>query len=58
MIAIDSDRALAALLGFLTLRPGDTDDEYFEHYTAVQREYCAQHAETLACEAITRFGED
>ena len=34
--AIDSDECWRGLLGFLTLRPGDTDDEYFEEYTAEQ----------------------
>ncbi len=36
MHADDSDDALRALLGFLTLRPGDTDREYFADYTAAQ----------------------
>ena len=58
MYADDSDKTIAALLGFLTLRPGDTDAEYFEKYTHEQMEYCTQHAETLACEAMNRFGED
>jgi hypothetical protein len=56
--ADDSDRAVAALLSFLTLRPGDTDAEYFDNYTDVQRAFCDAHAETLAMEAIHRFGED
>jgi hypothetical protein len=30
--AIDSDGAVAELLGFLSLKPGDTDAEYFEKY--------------------------
>ena len=58
MDADDSDEALAALLGFLTLRPGDTDDEYFEDYTPTQLAFCEQHAEALSCEAIAQFGED
>lgn len=55
--AIDSDAAVAGILGFLTLRPGDTDDEYFEKYTEAQREFCDRHAEFLACEVMSRFGE-
>jgi hypothetical protein len=55
--AIDSDETVGALLGFLTLRPGDTDAEYFADYTPQQLEFCAQHAETLAWEAEVRFGE-
>jgi hypothetical protein len=58
MHADDSDRSVAALLTFLTLRPGDTDADYFDEYTDEQRAFCDLHAETLACEAINRFGED
>lgn len=56
MHAIDSDNTVAGLLTFLTLRPGDTDADYFADYTDVQREYCEQHAETLAGEVLNRFG--
>lgn len=45
------------LLGFLTLRPGDTDREYFDKYTPAQLEYANQHAETLPCECYARFGD-
>lgn len=34
--AIDSDRVVRCLLGFLTLRPGDTDRDYFDDYTPEQ----------------------
>lgn len=55
--AIDSDDTVRALMSFLTLRPGDTDREYFDGYTAAQLEYCSQHAEALACAVSDRFGE-
>jgi len=45
-------------MSFLTLRPGDTDDEYFAAYTEAQRAYCGQHAEALHCEVLARFGEE
>ncbi len=45
--AVDSDESVADLLGFLTLRPGDTDDEYFEEYTPRQLAFCEEHAESL-----------
>ncbi len=32
-IAIDSDATLTGVLGFLVLRPGDTDPDYFSGYT-------------------------
>jgi hypothetical protein len=58
MYADDSDKAIAALLGFLTLRPGDTDEDYFADYTPEQLAYCDLHAETLLCYVYDRFGED
>lgn len=57
MWCIDSDESIAAILGFLTLRPGDTDAEYFADYTPEQIAFCDQHAESLSCEAMNRFGE-
>ena len=57
MHAIDSDECVAALMNFLTLRPGDTDSEYFENYNAKQLEFCSNHAEALSCEVSYRFGE-
>lgn len=51
MHAVDSDAALLGLLGFLTLRPGDTDSEYFDAYTEEQRAWCESSAcESLQCE--------
>ncbi len=58
MHAIDSDEAVAAIMGFLTLRPGDTDREYFQDYTAEQLAYCSQYAEALSCEIEARFGRE
>jgi hypothetical protein len=57
MHAQDSDECVKSLMGFLTLRPGDTDAEYFNKHTEAQLAYCAEHAETLATEVIGRFGE-
>lgn len=56
--ADDSDATVAAIMGFLTLRPGDTDADYFTDYTDAQRAYCAEHAEALASEVYSRFGEN
>jgi hypothetical protein len=58
MHAIDSDDALEGIMSFLTLRPGDTDEEYFASYTPSQLEYCDQHAEALSCEVENRFGKE
>ncbi|MBB6174953.1 hypothetical protein HNR23_005013 [Nocardiopsis mwathae] len=48
-IGAREDEVAAATLGFLTVRPGDTDDEYFSAYTPEQIEWCNDHAEYLAC---------
>lgn len=53
--ADDSDANVEGLMGFLTLRPGDTDPEYFESYTPAQRAYCEQWAESLSLEVSARF---
>lgn len=57
MHAIDSDGAVKGLMSFLTLRPGDTDWEYFRNYTAGQFAFCEMHAETLSLCVMDRFGE-
>ena len=53
--AWDSDETVAAIMGFTTLRLGDTDREYFENYTAEQTAFRDTHAEALACEVYARF---
>ena len=57
MHAIDSDDAVKGLMCFLTLRPGDTDEEYFDSYTDDQLDYCNSHAGALSSEVYGRFGE-
>jgi hypothetical protein len=53
--AIDSDACMESIMGFLCLRPGDTDREYFANYNEVQREFRDTHAEALSCEVQRRF---
>lgn len=52
MSAIDSDDCLRAVLGFLTLRRGDTDSEYFDRYTPAQLAWRDEHAEYAGCWAL------
>jgi hypothetical protein len=47
-VPIDSDRSVAALLGFLSCKPGDTDPEYFATYTPEQLAWCQDRAEDLS----------
>ena len=48
----DADESMLDLMGFLTLRPGDTDSEYFDSYTADQLEF----AESWDCESLAVGG--
>lgn len=56
-VASDSDAAVAAVMTFLTLKPGDTDADYFAAYTDEQHAFCSAHAESLSLEVLNRFGE-
>ena len=55
--ADDSDASVAGLMGFITLRPGDTDEEFFKDYSEAAIDFCNNHAEALACEVSARYGE-
>ena len=45
---IDSDAVAAAVLSFLSLRPGDVEPEYFDSYTPAQLEWRDCRAEDLS----------
>lgn len=45
--ADDSYATLAGLLHFLSLRPGDTDGDYFDAYTPEQLAFAQEHGEAL-----------
>lgn len=44
------------LLGFLTLKPGDTDAEYFRDYNGRQMEFAETEAETCGWEWVHNGG--
>jgi hypothetical protein len=46
--AIDSRKAALTVLSFLSLRPGDTDSEYFADYTSEQLVFAQEHGESLS----------
>lgn len=54
----DSDDSVRGLMGFLTLRPGDTDREYFDNYTPEQMAFAEGDAEYLQHAVWERYGED
>lgn len=45
--ADDSEESFAAIVGFLSLRPGDTDAEYFESYTERQLEFVSEYGDEM-----------
>lgn len=47
MHAIDSLASMASLLSFLSLKPGDTDREWFATYNKRQLAFCQEYAEEL-----------
>ena len=53
----DSDQSVAGLMGFLTLRPGETDKEYFENYPTFQKGFALCEAEGLAMAVRDRYGD-
>lgn len=52
MCSLDGDETVRSLLGFLTLRPGDTDLEYFDAYTEEQMDWAVSEAEALSMWAV------
>lgn len=55
---INSDECMNSLLGFLTLKPGDTDKEYFAEYTVDQMAFAEGDAEYLSYEVMSRFDKE
>jgi hypothetical protein len=54
----DGAETVVAIMGFLTLKPGDTDPDYFAAYSDVQRDYCERYAESLSVEVQARFCDE
>ena len=54
--AVDSDETVENVLTWLTLRPGDTDAEWFESYSRDQLDFANSDAEALQVETMDRFG--
>jgi hypothetical protein len=50
----ESRESAIALLGFLTLRKGDTDEEYFDNYTPAQLEF----SQSFDCENLQLYTLD
>lgn len=57
MDAVDSDSTVRGIMGFLTLKRGDTDADYFRNYTPRQLEWRDAEAEELQMTVYDRLGE-
>jgi hypothetical protein len=42
----------------VSIRPGDTDPEFFKDYTADQLHFAEYYGEELSCMAMMRYGDD
>lgn len=56
--AIDSDDCVEALASFLTLRPGDTDAEYFVGYSTEQMAFAHGEAEAMQIDVMEHTWEE
>jgi hypothetical protein len=55
-LAVDSDAMVLDVIRWLTLKPGDTDAEWFANYTKDQLDFANSDAEALQVTAEDRFG--
>lgn len=57
--SIDSDATLISLMSFLSMRPGDTDADYFDSYSERQLEWAnSDMCEALQCELGANSEDD
>lgn len=47
-MSIDGDYALGTLIGFLSAKPGDVEDDFFKDYTERQLKFAEEHGEELS----------
>ena len=53
---IDEDGTVKSLMAFLTLKPGDVEEEYFKDYSTEQMAFAQEDAEYLECVIEDRLG--
>jgi hypothetical protein len=56
MYSIDGRATICTIMGFLCLRPRDTDAGYFDDYTPEQHAFAEEHAEAISACVEARFG--
>jgi hypothetical protein len=55
---LDKTDARELVGSLFAMKPGDTDEEYFEPYTAEQLAWASANGEELSCEVQARFCDD
>lgn len=55
--ATDGAKAKEAALSCVAMRPGDTDPDYFAHYSDEQLDWARANGEALSCEGENRYGD-
>lgn len=53
--SLDGDEAREAVLACVAMRLGDTDADYFDHYTPTQLDWASRNGEALSCARDYRF---
>jgi hypothetical protein len=54
---LDSKYSKAMVMSLFAMKPGDTDDEFFEHYSPEQLEFVEEHGEEISLISAERYGE-
>lgn len=54
----DSDYTRALVLKTFSMKPGDTDKEYFENHSPRQIEWSTKYSDDLTLEAIDKYGDE
>lgn len=55
---VDGIEARELVLSLVAMRPGDTDDAYFDSYTEEQRAWAIAHGEALGYECMGRYCDE
>lgn len=55
---LDGIAAKEAVLALVAMRPGDTDDDYFDSYTPEQLAFAGEYGEDLECEREYRYCDE
>ena len=55
---LDGNEARELVMSLVAMKPGDTDDEYFEHYTEEQIAFVERYGDDIGCERERRYCDE